>query len=65
MAAAAALVGGVLALGTPDRAGAAVADTIPLKITNNSGRSEPVYVYDLGTQLSSGRQGWADESGAF
>ncbi|WP_250402072.1 glycoside hydrolase family 64 protein [Streptomyces cellostaticus] len=65
LAAAAALVGGVLALGTPDRAGAAVPDTIPLKITNNSGRSEPVYVYDLGTQLSSGRQGWADEGGAF
>ncbi|MDI1458316.1 glycoside hydrolase family 64 protein [Streptomyces sp. ATE26] len=58
-------MGGVLVLGTPDPAGAAVADTIPLKITNNSGRSGPVYVYDLGTQLSSGRQGWADESGAF
>ncbi|MEW2398921.1 glycoside hydrolase family 64 protein [Streptomyces sp. NPDC046862] len=44
---------------------AAVPDTIPLKITNNSGRSEPVYVYTLGTQLSSGRQGWADANGAF
>ncbi|KOV61370.1 sugar hydrolase [Streptomyces sp. MMG1121] len=65
LAAAAALVGGVLALGAPDRADAAVPDTVPLKITNNSGRSEPVYLYDLGTQLSSGQQGWADANGTF
>ncbi|MFE9353062.1 glycoside hydrolase family 64 protein [Streptomyces olivaceoviridis] len=65
LAAAAALLGGLLALGAPERADAAVPDTIPLKITNNSGRSEPLYLYDLGTQLSSGRQGWADASGAF
>ncbi|WP_374116007.1 glycoside hydrolase family 64 protein [Streptomyces sp. CoH27] len=65
LAAAAALIGGALALGVPDPAGAAVPDTVPLEITNNSGRSEPVYVYDLGTQLSSGRQGWADATGAF
>lgn len=65
LAAAAALVGGVLTLAAPDRAGAAVPDTVPLKITNNSGRSDPVYVYDLGTQLSTGRQGWADADGAF
>ncbi|MEU2714431.1 glycoside hydrolase family 64 protein [Streptomyces sp. NPDC007205] len=65
LTAAAALVGGVLALGAPGRAGAAAADTVPLQITNNSGRSEPVYVYDLGTQLSSGQQGWADANGAF
>ncbi|MES4891141.1 glycoside hydrolase family 64 protein [Streptomyces sp. NPDC096012] len=65
LAAAAALVGGLLALGATGPAQAAVPDTIPLKITNNSGRSEPVYVYDLGTQLSSGRQGWADASGTF
>ncbi|QHA02801.1 sugar hydrolase [Streptomyces broussonetiae] len=65
LVAAAALVGSVLALGAPGRAGAAVPDTVPLQITNNSGRSEPVYVYDLGTQLSSGQQGWADAGGAF
>ncbi|AGS67629.1 glycoside hydrolase family 64 protein [Streptomyces collinus] len=65
LTAAAVLAGGLVALATPDRAGAAVPDTIPLKITNNSGRSEPVYVYDLGTQLSSGRQGWADANGTF
>ncbi|MGW2954630.1 glycoside hydrolase family 64 protein [Streptomyces eurythermus] len=65
LAATTALLGGLLALGSPGRADAAVPDTIPLKITNNSGRSEPVYVYDLGTQLSSGRQGWADADGVF
>ncbi|GAA2232230.1 glycoside hydrolase family 64 protein [Streptomyces nogalater] len=65
LAAVTALLGGLLALGSPGRADAAVPDTIPLKITNNSGRSEPVYVYDLGTQLSSGRQGWADADGVF
>uniref|UniRef100_UPI0035588E3D glycoside hydrolase family 64 protein n=1 Tax=Streptomyces corallincola TaxID=2851888 RepID=UPI0035588E3D len=65
LAAAAALVGGVLTLAAPETANAAVPDTIPLQITNNSGRSEQVYIYDLGTQLSSGKQGWADESGTF
>lgn len=45
--------------------GQAVPGTIPLTITNNSGRAGAVYVYDLGTQLSSGQQGWADASGAF
>ncbi|WP_037856214.1 glycoside hydrolase family 64 protein [Streptomyces sp. NRRL F-2799] len=61
----AALVGSVLTFGAAGRADAAVPDTIPLQITNNSGRSEPVYIYDLGTQLSSGRQGWADAGGTF
>ncbi|WP_053711038.1 glycoside hydrolase family 64 protein [Streptomyces sp. NRRL B-3648] len=65
LTAATALLGGLLALAAPDHAQAAVPDTIPLKITNNSGRSEPVYVYDLGTQLSSGQQGWADANGVF
>ncbi|UXY25754.1 glycoside hydrolase family 64 protein [Streptomyces sp. HUAS TT20] len=63
--AAATLVGALLALATPEPAGAAVPDTIPLKVTNNSGRGEAVYIYDLGTQLSTGRQGWADANGTF
>ncbi|MCX5264487.1 glycoside hydrolase family 64 protein [Streptomyces sp. NBC_00199] len=58
-----ALVGALLTLGPP--AGAAVPDTVPLKITNNSGRAERLYVYNLGTLLSSGRQGWADAGGGF
>ncbi|MFE9414532.1 glycoside hydrolase family 64 protein [Streptomyces griseofuscus] len=65
LVAATALVGGALALGVPQHAGAAVPDTIALTITNNSGRTQPVYLYDLGTQLSSGQQGWADANGAF
>ncbi|OKK08948.1 glycoside hydrolase family 64 protein [Streptomyces sp. CB02400] len=60
------LGGSLLATGVPASAhAAAVPDTIPLKITNNSGRGEQVYVYNLGTQLSTGRQGWADASGTF
>ncbi|MFJ2840569.1 glycoside hydrolase family 64 protein [Streptomyces griseofuscus] len=65
LVAATALVGGALALGVPQHAGAAVPDTIALTITNNSGRTQPVYLYDLGTQLSSGQQGWADANGVF
>jgi hypothetical protein len=43
----------------------AVPTTIPLKITNNSGRTDPVYIYNLGTLLSTGQQGWADAAGNF
>ncbi|MFC0543499.1 glycoside hydrolase family 64 protein [Kutzneria chonburiensis] len=44
---------------------AAVPATIPLKIVNNSGKSGPVYIYDLGTNLATGQQGWADANGGF
>ncbi|QUQ66489.1 glycoside hydrolase family 64 protein [Kutzneria sp. CA-103260] len=44
---------------------AAVPATIPLKITNNSGRGDAVYLYDLGTNLATGQQGWADANGTF
>jgi glycosyl hydrolase family 64 (putative beta-1,3-glucanase) len=64
-AAAAALLAAVLAVHSPSSAEAAVPATIPLKLTNNSGRSEPVYVYTLGTLLSTGQQGWADANGTF
>jgi len=64
-AAAAALLAAVLAVHSPSSADAAVPDTIPLKLTNNSGRGEAVYVYTLGTLLSTGQQGWADASGTF
>ncbi|MCX5251526.1 glycoside hydrolase family 64 protein [Streptomyces sp. NBC_00201] len=64
-AAAAALLAAVLAIHSPSSADAAVPDTIPLKLTNNSGRGEPVYVYTLGTLLSTGQQGWADANGTF
>ncbi|MFF7281991.1 beta-1,3-glucanase family protein [Streptomyces griseorubiginosus] len=62
---AAALLGAVLTVLTPASATAAVPATIPLKLTNNSGRGDAVYVYTLGTLLSTGQQGWADASGTF
>jgi hypothetical protein len=62
-AGAVALAGALLTVGTP--AQAAVPATIPLKVTNNSGRGEPVYVYNLGTLLTTGQQGWADANGTF
>ncbi|MFD7923385.1 glycoside hydrolase family 64 protein [Streptomyces sp. NPDC059740] len=61
-AAVALLAGLCAAEGTAD---AAVPATIPLTVTNNSGRSGPVYIYDIGTDLASGKQGYADASGAF
>ncbi|MDN3029122.1 glycoside hydrolase family 64 protein [Streptomyces sp. S.PB5] len=64
-AAAAALLGGLLTLGTSQPASGAVPATIPLKLTNNSGRGDAVYVYNLGTDLATGRQGWADANGTF
>src|SRR5690349_7328914 len=52
-------------LSAPARpADAAVPATIPFTITNNSGRG-PVFVYNLGTNLATGQQGWADASGTF
>lgn len=49
----------------PDLPANAVPATIPLTITNNSGRAEPVFLYDLGTFLATGQQGWADAGGNF
>jgi hypothetical protein len=63
--AAAALIAAVIAIHDPTSAKAAVPDTIPLKVTNNSGRGDAVYVYTIGTLLSTGQQGWADENGTF
>ncbi|MFD3697049.1 glycoside hydrolase family 64 protein [Streptomyces sp. NPDC058646] len=59
-----AVAAGLTVLG-PSASAEAVPETIPLTIKNSSGRSEPVYVYNLGTQLSTGRQGWADANGTF
>ncbi len=62
---AATAVATMVALATPLTADAAVPATIPLKITNNSGRGDAVYIYDLGTNLATGQQGWADANGTF
>ncbi|MFK4149170.1 glycoside hydrolase family 64 protein [Streptomyces sp. NPDC004065] len=64
-AGATALVAALLGLGAPAPARAAAAATLPLQITNNSGRGEPLYIYDLGTSLTTGQQGWADANGTF
>ncbi|WP_405945721.1 glycoside hydrolase family 64 protein [Streptomyces prunicolor] len=62
---AATAVATMLALATPLTADAAVPATIPLKITNSSGRGDAVYIYNLGTNLATGQQGWADANGTF
>lgn len=56
---------GIAGLVIPAPAAEAVLATIPLKITNNSGRADAVFIYDLGTLLATGQQGWADASGGF
>ncbi len=62
----AAVIGtGLATIGPIAPAGAAIPATIPLTFTNNSGRGEQIYIYNLGTQLSTGRQGWADANGTF
>ncbi|MFC1411678.1 glycoside hydrolase family 64 protein [Streptacidiphilus sp. N1-12] len=63
--AAALIASGLAAFGVGSSADAAVPATIPLTFTNNSGRSDQVYVYDIGTLLSTGQQGWADANGTF
>ncbi|MGC0380456.1 glycoside hydrolase family 64 protein [Streptomyces sp. SAI-129] len=65
VAAAAGLTGALLTLGAAPPADAAVPATIPLKITNNSARGDAVHIYNLGTSLTTGQQGWADENGTF
>ncbi|MFH8582141.1 glycoside hydrolase family 64 protein [Streptomyces zaomyceticus] len=65
LAAAALISTGVAVAGSSDSVQAAVPTTIPLTFTNNSGRGDQVYIYNLGTELSTGRQGWADANGTF
>jgi hypothetical protein len=50
---------------TSSSAEAAVPATIPLTITNNSGRNDAVYLYVLGESLTTHRLGYADASGQF
>lgn len=65
LAAAVIFATGFTAAGPAAPAVAAVPTTIPLTITNNSGRTDPVYIYNLGTLLTTGQQGWADANGTF
>jgi hypothetical protein len=61
-AAAIAAAGTIVTVAMPAQA---VPPTIPLQITNSSGRGDPVYIYNLGTNLATGQQGWADSAGNF
>lgn len=63
LAAAATVAAGLIATGAGPAS--AVPATIPLKITNSSGRGDAVYIYNLGTNLTTGQQGWADAAGNF
>ena len=59
-------ISATLAAVTATSAGASVPTaTIPLTFTNNSGRGDQVYIYNLGTLLTTGQQGWADAAGGF
>jgi hypothetical protein len=40
-------------------------DLLPMTITNNSGRSEAVHLYVLGTDIRNGRLGYVNQAGAF
>jgi len=57
------LVAGAVATAAP--AAAVGPDRLPITVGNQSGRSEQVHLYVLGTDLASGRLGWVDAAGAF
>ena len=62
---AAAIPLGLFGLSLTDAEAAVTGTTIPITLTNNSGRADQVYIYDLGTLLTTGQQGWADANGTF
>jgi hypothetical protein len=64
-AAAVTVAAGLATIVATSPAEAAVPATIPLTFTNNSGRGDQIYIYNLGTLLSTGQQGWADANGTF
>ncbi|MFD3311219.1 glycoside hydrolase family 64 protein [Streptomyces sp. NPDC058656] len=65
LVAAATVTTGLTTVGPASRAEAAVPTTIPLEFKNNSGRGDQIYIYNIGTLLSTGQQGWADANGTF
>ncbi|MFI9583770.1 glycoside hydrolase family 64 protein [Streptomyces sp. NPDC052236] len=65
LASAVVLAAGFSAAGPTPHAEAAIPATIPLELKNSSGRAGQVYIYTIGTELSTGRQGWADANGTF
>jgi len=57
------LAAGAVATAVP--AAAVGPDRLPITVGNQSGRSEAVHLYVLGTDLASGRLGWVDAAGTF
>jgi hypothetical protein len=49
----------------PSAQAAAGPDLLPLTITNDSGRSDAVHLYVLGTNLGTGKLGYVDAAGTF
>ena len=56
---------GITAVTTYTAQAATVPATIPMNFTNNTGRSDPVYLYVLGTNLTTGKLGYANAAGQF
>jgi hypothetical protein len=55
----------VVAVVSPPAAQAVGPNILPVTVTNSTGRGDAVYLYVIGIQLSSGRLGYVNQSGAF
>jgi len=58
-------VAAMITWGGVETASAVGPNLLPLNVSNNTGRSDPVYLYVLGTNLSTGRLGYVDAGGTF
>jgi Beta-1,3-glucanase/Ricin-type beta-trefoil lectin domain len=65
MFAAAAVLIPVAAVAVTHSAGAVGPDRLPVTVTNSTGRADPVFLYVLGTNLSTGRLGYVNGAGVF
>ncbi|MFG3577873.1 beta-1,3-glucanase family protein [Micromonospora chersina] len=65
LAAASALLAGLAGAGVATPAHAVGPASLPVTVTNTTGRSDAVYLYVIGVQLSSGRLGYVTSGGAF
>jgi hypothetical protein len=55
----------VAAVVSPSAAQAVGPNLLPVTVTNSTGRSDAVYLYVIGVQLSSGRLGYVNQGGTF
>lgn len=56
---------GVVVVVAPSGAGAVGPDRLPVTVTNNTGRADPVFLYVLGVNLATGRLGYVNGAGTF